>query len=105
MNGAEVILEHANEEGEDLDTSIGKPIFLSNVPSCLLLRAVGVKWTLPASILPKFSDKDYDRTGLFLLYPATNYIKRTQKREIYICEAHPLFSDTSRHQVSIWFTR
>ena len=38
----------------------------------LLLRAVDARWTLPTSQLPELP-ADYDRTGLFLLGPRTDY--------------------------------
>ena len=81
MNGCEVSLEDimfAHSEDDDMPNyaAAGSPILLRYMPTCLLLRAIGAKWTLPSSMLPSFLDKDYDRTGLFVLYPETKYLKR-----------------------------
>ena len=80
MNGCEVILEQifcSDKDEEDMPdyAAAGAPIFLQYMPVCLLLRAVGAEWTLPASMLPHFLDNDYNRKGLFLLYPDTKYLK------------------------------
>ena len=71
MNGCEVILEQlffADSEDEEMPThaAAGAPIFLRYMPVCLLLRAVGAKWTLPQSMLPVVLDSSCDRKGLFL---------------------------------------
>ena len=45
---------------------------MSTCPIQLLLRAVDARWTLPSSHLPELP-ADYDRAGLFLLDPHTDY--------------------------------
>merc|ERR1711933_545032 len=81
MNGCEVRLKEiifAPDEATDMPTfaAAGAPICLHYMPVCMLLRATGAKWTLPTFMMPSFREKDFDRRGLFLLYPGTRYLKR-----------------------------
>ena len=57
MNGCEVKLEEivfAEDEEAHMPqyATAGVPTFLRYMPTCLLLRAVSEKWTLPMSLLP-----------------------------------------------------
>ena len=47
-------------------------MILEYLPLQLLLRALDARWTLPSSQLPELP-ADYDRAGLFLLDPHTEY--------------------------------
>ncbi|MAF76427.1 MAG: hypothetical protein CMF17_11365 [Idiomarinaceae bacterium] len=75
MNGCECTLEDIIfADDENLPTMIfaGTPVLLKYMPARLLLRVVDAEWVLPATHLPSLS-KDYDRRGLFLLAPHTDY--------------------------------
>ena len=75
MNGCVCVLEDiifAEEETAPTVAYAGEPVVLEYLPLQLLLRAVDAQWTLPSSQLPELPT-DYDRTGLFLLDPYSDY--------------------------------
>ena len=83
MNGAECILENlipADEEEIEAVTTAGQPHQLKYMPTAMLLRAVDAAWTLPSSLLPPLPHT-IDRRGLFLLRPATDFIKHSMRGE------------------------
>jgi hypothetical protein len=81
MNGCEVVLEEIMfAPVEDLPDALvaGSVHELKYLPSALLLRAVGVQWTLPAEQLPELVAAT-DAKGLFCLSPSQVSIRVTAK--------------------------
>jgi hypothetical protein len=81
MNGCEVVLEEIMfAPVEDLPDALvaGSVHELKYLPSALLLRAVGVQWTLPAEQLPELVAAT-DAKGLFCLSPSQVSIRATAK--------------------------
>ena len=79
MNGCECRLERlvlADEEPEFQNVEVGVPTELKYMPAGLLLRALDVDWMLPTETLPPLP-RGFDRRGLFLLRPSTDYIPLT----------------------------
>ena len=75
VHGCVCVLEDivfADEEAFPDVAYAGEPVVLEYLPLQLLLRAVDAQWTLPSSQLPVLP-ADYDRIGLFLLDPHTDY--------------------------------
>ena len=75
MNGCVCVLEviiFSDEEASPASVYAGEPVVLEYMPLQLLPRAVDARWTLPTSQLPELPS-DYDRVGLFLLGPHTDF--------------------------------
>ena len=75
MNGCACVVEQiilAEEEPEFKDLSVGVPTQLVFMPAALVLRANDADWILPSALLPPLPN-NFDRRGLFLLLPTTEY--------------------------------
>ena len=75
MNGCACVVEQiilAEEEPEFEDLSVGVPTQLVFMPAALILRAKDADWILPSALLPPLPN-NFDRRGLFLLLPTTEY--------------------------------
>ena len=84
MNGCECEVVHlvlADEEESLPPSRIGEPTPLVYLPAGIVLRVPRADWKLPSSALPSLPSS-FDRRGLFVLYPSTEYFSFvTSKRE------------------------
>jgi len=74
MNGCACVVEQiilAEEEPQFQDLSVGVPTQLVFMPAALVLRANDADWILPSALLPPLPN-NFDRRGLFLLFPTTD---------------------------------
>ena len=79
MNGCECVVEEiilADEEPEFEEVAVGKPTQLEYMPAGLVLRAADADWILPSHLLPALP-ASFDRRGIFILAPATDYFSMT----------------------------
>ena len=79
MNGCECAVEQiilADEEPDFEDVQVGTPTYLTYMPAGLVLRNLDAEWTLPTHTLPPLP-RGYDRRGLFVLRPTTEYFSMT----------------------------
>ena len=77
MRGCLCVVEHiilADDEPPHTDQLSGEPIQLKFMPVAFLLRAVDTHWSLRHDDLPCIP-ATWDRRGLFLLQPATGYVR------------------------------
>eukprot|EP00973_Karenia_brevis_P042010 5816312-Karenia_brevis.AAC.1 len=74
VRGERIIL--ADAEPELHAVQVGLPTCLQYMPAALLLRARQADWILPSAYLP-WLPHDFDRRGLFLLRPTTDYFTMT----------------------------